>query len=82
MNETANVAEMQVFHATPESVANSSWYQDSGATNHLTLDDSNLHSSIEYNGKKKIYMGNGKGLSIHTIGQSFFILLIILKIWF
>ena len=63
---------MQVFYASPKSVANSSWYPDSGATNHLTLDESNLHSSTEYNGQQQIYMGNGKGLSIHNIGQSFF----------
>ena len=70
-NGSANVAEMEAFHATPESVADSSWYPDSGATNHLTPDESNLHSYTEYTGQQQIYMGNGKGLNIHNIGKSF-----------
>ena len=68
---SANMAEMQAFLAILETIADSSWYPDSGATNHITPDESNLHSSEDYHGQQQIYMGNGEGLHIHNIGHSF-----------
>lgn len=47
-----------------------SWYPDSGATNHVSNDLSNLNSFSEYNGGQCIQLGNGKGIHISHIGQS------------
>ena len=47
-----------------------SWYPDSGATNHVSNDLSNLNSFSEYNGGQCIQLGNGKGIQISHIGQS------------
>ena len=62
---------MQVYQATPDIVVDSCWYPNSGSTNHLTLDESNLNLHIEYNGKQQIHMGNGTGYPIKHIGHSF-----------
>lgn len=51
-NASANMAEMEALHASPEVVADSSWYPDSGATHHLTPDESNLSYPSEYNGQQ------------------------------
>lgn len=56
--------------ATPDIVNNSSWYPDSGATNHVTWDLNNLSYGSPYHGNKRIYMGNGVGLNITHIGHS------------
>ena len=79
---TAESIQMGAMLATPETVADSSWYADdssnvewypdSGATNHLTADYSNLMSSSEFCGTDQVHMGNGKGLSIKHIGSSTF----------
>lgn len=49
-----------------------SWYPDSGATNHISNDLSNLNSSSEYNGGNSLQMGNGCSIKISHIGQSTF----------
>jgi hypothetical protein len=42
------------------------WYHDTGATNHLTNDFSNLNlQAEEYTGSEQIRDGNGQGLAIH-----------------
>ncbi|XP_019447442.1 PREDICTED: uncharacterized protein LOC109348071 [Lupinus angustifolius] len=48
------------------------WYPDSGATNHLTADASLVHEPIETFGHEQIYMGNGSGISIKSVGNSHF----------
>lgn len=50
-----------------------SWYPDSGATNHISNDLSNLNSSSEYNGGNSLQMGNDCSVKISHIGQSTFI---------
>lgn len=45
-----------------ESKITPSWILDSGATSHITNDISNIPSPT---GEDKIYIGDGKGLSIH-----------------
>uniref|UniRef100_A0A803NMP2 Uncharacterized protein n=1 Tax=Cannabis sativa TaxID=3483 RepID=A0A803NMP2_CANSA len=47
-----------------------SWYSDSGAINHYTLDASNIHLSTEYSGQEQLFVGDGSSLSIENIGQS------------
>ena len=43
---------------------NNSWFLDSGATHHITVDNSNLASKNDYNGKEKLVIGNGSKLHI------------------
>lgn len=51
--------------------SSSSWYPDSGATNHISNDLSNLNISSEYQGGMKLQLGNGKAIDIAHIGHSF-----------
>ncbi|KAB2611864.1 hypothetical protein D8674_019896 [Pyrus ussuriensis x Pyrus communis] len=48
------------------------WLIDSGVTSHITNDISNIHSPAPYNGEEKVYIGDGKGLSISHVGSSTF----------
>ncbi|KAL5735758.1 hypothetical protein ACOSQ2_030546 [Xanthoceras sorbifolium] len=43
-NSGGQQQQLTAFVATPDSVADSNWYFDSGATNHITSDASNLSS--------------------------------------
>ena len=46
------------------------WFLDSGATNHVINDLSNLNFGFEYHGRNKIHMGNSVGLMIAHSGFS------------
>ena len=46
------------------------WYTDTGATNHVTSDLSNLSFHSEYEGGDQIALGNGAGLAISRSGSS------------
>ncbi|KAM1608415.1 hypothetical protein EV1_020385 [Malus domestica] len=48
-----------------------SWLIDSGATSHITNDISNISSPTPYRGEDKVYIGDGKGLTITNVGSSF-----------
>ena len=52
---------------------NNSWFLDSGAMHHIIADSSNLASKNDYNGKKKLVVGNGSKLHISHIGNSKFL---------
>ncbi|KAI9170486.1 hypothetical protein LWI28_028783 [Acer negundo] len=56
---THTYSQMQAMLAASETVSDPLWYPDGGATDHCTLDASNLNSRTDYNGKEKIYVGNG-----------------------
>ncbi|KAL5583154.1 hypothetical protein UlMin_015596 [Ulmus minor] len=47
------------------------WYPDLGATNHITNDFENMAYGLDYNGTQKVHMGNGTGLSIEHIVNSY-----------
>ncbi|KAM1729479.1 hypothetical protein FF2_019593 [Malus domestica] len=47
----------------------SSWLIDSGATSHITNDISTINSHTPYTGEEKVYIGDGKGLSITHVGS-------------
>ena len=47
-----------------------SWYPDSGATNHISNDLSNLNISSEYHGGKQLILGNGSSVDIDHVGES------------
>ena len=63
----AKLAAMCANHSAKPS---QSWLIDSGATSHITNDVANISSPTPYTGKDKVYIGDGKGLSIHHIGSS------------
>lgn len=46
------------------------WYADTGATNHITNDLSNLSIQANYQGKDKVAIGNGQGLFRSHVGSS------------
>ncbi|KAF7834709.1 retrovirus-related Pol polyprotein from transposon TNT 1-94 [Senna tora] len=61
---------MSAMVATPESVCDSAWFPDSGATSHVTSNPNNFMSSMQYSGPEQLHMGNGTGLNISRVGQS------------
>ncbi|CAA0831393.1 Unknown protein, partial [Striga hermonthica] len=63
---------MHTQHLTPSEAATDSnqWYPDSGATNHVTNNFTNLSIASEYGGGSKLHMGNGSGENISHIGKT------------
>ena len=66
-NSNGNVV---AFVASPQTVDDSSWYMDSGATYHITANLNNLSLQQDYKRKEKIVVGNGHSLPISHIGSS------------
>lgn len=58
--------------AIPEIICENSWNPDSGATNHVTSEGSNLMVKSELYGPDQVYKGDGKDLTIAHIGHSMF----------
>ena len=58
------------YIATSDTVHDSSWYMDSGATSHLTSELDNLSLNSYYKGKAKLCVGDGNALTISHIGSS------------
>ena len=56
------------YLTSQQSTSDPNWYPDTGSTNHLTNDLSNLNLRVdEYKGMDQIKVGNGQGLDIlHT----------------
>ncbi|XP_075103758.1 uncharacterized protein LOC142178326 [Nicotiana tabacum] len=61
---------MVALIAQPSTIIDPSWYPDSGATNHLTNDVSNMDVRGGYNGTEQIHVENGTCLKIAYIGDS------------
>lgn len=51
---------------------NNGWYPDSGATHHVTPDANNLMDAASFSGSDQMYIGNGQGLAINSIGSMSF----------
>ncbi|KAI0511944.1 hypothetical protein KFK09_012578 [Dendrobium nobile] len=65
---TEETAKTALF--TPsDSNTTSDWFLDSGASNHLTSEHSNLQSSKQYSGTQQITLGNGYQLPIQNSGK-------------
>lgn len=62
----------QAMIATPHSVCDSSWYVDSGASNHLAYDDSYFSDRSSYGAPEQVFIGDGSSLSILSVGSSIF----------
>lgn len=56
--------------ASPDSVADPSWYVDFGASNHIIADLDNLFIHGAYNGNDKVFVGNCMKLVISHFGSS------------
>jgi hypothetical protein len=50
--------------------AGESWLTDTGATNHLTANMTNLNTHIPYKGTDQVAVGNGQSIPINNIGTS------------
>ena len=61
---------MSAMLATPNTVADESWYLDSGATHHMTQNASTLSNSTPYNGTERVTIGNGKQIPISNVGTA------------
>ena len=58
--------QMMANYTTPQIAADSAWYVDSGSTNHLTSDFTNLtFNAKEPTSYDQVYVGNGQGLPVH-----------------
>ena len=55
----------------PSTIYDLNWYPDSGATHHMTLDPHNLMEKTDYGGSERVIIGNGSGLQINHVGNSF-----------
>lgn len=55
---------LQAMCAHYGSKPSSSWLIDSGATSHITNDIFNINYPMPYTGEDKVYIDDGKGLSI------------------
>lgn len=63
----------QTFYAgTEANFSNQWWYPDSGASHHVTPEASNLTDFVSLSGTEQVFMGNGQGLSINSVGSMFF----------
>ncbi|KAG8501158.1 hypothetical protein CXB51_003243 [Gossypium anomalum] len=49
------------------------WYPNSGATNHITPEASNLTTAAPYTGTSHVTMGNGESIPIANVGSSTFL---------
>ena len=68
---SSNNYKTTVCMATPDIMIDPSWYADSGATNHVTVEMNNLSLKKPYEGHEKLMIGNGKSLDITHIGHSY-----------
>ena len=60
-----------IYMAIQDIVIDSSWYADSGAINHVTIEMNNLSLKKPYEEQDKLMIGNGKSLNITHIGHSY-----------
>lgn len=65
-----NTNRNSAYVATPEVVADPSWLANSGASNHVTPDLSNLQIHTDYQGKEAQTVGNGSKLAIQSVGRN------------
>ncbi|KAF7831612.1 Retrovirus-related Pol polyprotein from transposon TNT 1-94 [Senna tora] len=54
-----NVGQVEALLAIPEILSDDAWFADSGSSNHLTNNPTNLQVSQPYNGEEKVHIANG-----------------------
>ena len=57
---------------TLEMIQDNNWYTNSEATHHFTPNLNNLLTKSQFPSLGEVFVGNGKGLSIHHIGHTSF----------
>ena len=57
--------------ASADTVRSSSWYMDSGATHHFTLDITMIQYPSTYQGNEQVIVRNGKKLSNSHVGHAY-----------
>lgn len=70
-NVTTDKTTTPVANVTTSAPASPSWLVDIGASNHVTSDKHTLHQISEYGGPDEIVLGDGTGLSISNIGNTY-----------
>ena len=53
--------------------ASSTWIPDSGASFHVTGESQHIKQFAHFDGPDQIFIGNGEGLSISSVGSSSFV---------
>ncbi|KAL5561436.1 hypothetical protein UlMin_031183 [Ulmus minor] len=61
---------MSAMVATPNTVADNSWYLDSGVTHHMTQNVAGISNITPYTGSERVTIGNGKQIPISHVGAS------------
>ena len=56
--------------STNQAPSTTTWFSDTGATDHFTPDLINLNNPMDYQGSDQVSIGNGTGLPITHIGHS------------
>lgn len=54
---------------TPSTTQHPLWYPDTGATHHITLDNSIFSTKTAYTGNDFVQLGNGSGMMIRDFGS-------------
>ncbi|KAL5824370.1 hypothetical protein ACOSQ3_020433 [Xanthoceras sorbifolium] len=68
-NFQAHYNQTSAYIASPETVADPSWYAHSGASSHVTSDLGNFLNFKPYFGSEKLAVGNGDQLEIKHVGN-------------
>lgn len=58
------------YFASTSTVTDLNWYMDSGASNHITHDATNLDQASKTYAKTNIFVGNGEKLQVYNTGVS------------
>ncbi|KAH0645845.1 hypothetical protein KY284_033729 [Solanum tuberosum] len=66
----ANMLTPSANMMSPSATVDNSWFADSGATNHVTLNLSQLSIHTDYSGEDNLVVGNSQKLSIHHSSSS------------
>ncbi|KAL5538074.1 hypothetical protein UlMin_043114 [Ulmus minor] len=70
-NKYTAQSSMSAMLATTNTVADNSWYLDSGATHHMTQNTAGLSNITPYTGSERVTIGNGKQIPISHVASSY-----------
>ncbi|XP_020237712.1 uncharacterized protein LOC109816943 [Cajanus cajan] len=69
---TPTPTQPQAMVASSSSSNNTTWYPDSGASNHVTNVSQNIQQFTPFEGPDQIHVGNGQELHINSVGVTMF----------
>ncbi|XP_031281542.1 uncharacterized protein LOC116140047 [Pistacia vera] len=70
-NNNHSVLQNNIPIATPQVLADQTWYVDSRAADHMTTEPTNLVVKDNYQGGSQVQVGNGQTVPVSHIGESF-----------